>query len=269
MKAMSLGSAASLHAFLNHHPDVVMVTVTKAKGSTPRDAGTFMLVAEQALFGTIGGGQLEFIGIEKARTLLANGQDHDTLSLPLGPEIGQCCGGWVELVLEVLTPERKATLDTRMQQAEALQPQVFIFGAGHVGLALAAALKPLPFCVTLLDSRKIIDGQIPAGIDFRRVAMPEAHVAQIAPGGAAVILTHDHALDFLIAREALARDDLSYIGMIGSTTKRATFAHWLERAGGDATQLARLTLPIGASPIKDKRPAVIAALVATELLHRL
>lgn len=266
---MSLDSAASLHAFLIHHPHAVMVTVTTAKGSTPRDAGTFMLVAEQALFGTIGGGQLEFIGIEKARTLLANGQDRDTLSLPLGPDIGQCCGGWVELALEVLTPERQAALHARMQQLAAQQPQVFIFGAGHVGLALTAALRPLPFSVTLLDSREIIDGQIPDGVTFRRVAMPEAQVAQIAPGGAAVILTHDHALDFLIARQALTRNDLSYIGMIGSATKRATFAHWLAREGGDTAQLARLTLPIGASPIKDKRPAVIAALVAAELLHKL
>ncbi|HBF29624.1 xanthine dehydrogenase accessory protein XdhC [Rhizobium sp.] len=266
---MSLDDTASLTSFLNRHPDVVMVTVVQAKGSTPRDAGTFMLVGKHALFGTIGGGQLEFIGIEKARKLLADGLDRDTLSLPLGPEIGQCCGGWVELALEVLTVERRAALDARMQRATAQQPQVFIFGAGHVGLALTAALSPLPFRVVLLDSREHIDGEIPHGTDFRRVALPEAQVAEIAQGGAAVILTHDHALDFLIAREALARDDLAYIGMIGSATKRATFAHWLAREGGDKAQLTRLTLPIGAGPIKDKRPAVIAALVAAELLHKL
>jgi xanthine dehydrogenase accessory factor len=81
-----------------------------------------------------------------------------------------------------------------------------------------------------------------------------------------LILTHDHALDFLIARAALARTDLAYVGMIGSATKRATFAHWLKREGEDDRLMTRLTLPIGGNAVRDKRPEVIAALVAAELL---
>src|SRR3546814_2831524 len=99
--------------------------------------------------------------------------------------------------------------------------------------------------------------------------MPEALVADIPAGGAAVILTHDHALDFLIAREALARPDLPYVGMIGSATKRATFANWLKREGADPRLTDRLVLPVGGSAVKDKRPAVIAAMVAAELLAAL
>ena len=111
----------------------------------------------------------------------------------------------------------------------------------------------------------------------RLAAMPEACVADIPAGGAVVILTHDHALDFLIAEQALARDDLAYVGMIGSATKRATFSHWLQKqtgtedraTGRSAVMMARLVLPIGGSSVRDKRPEVIAALVASELLQDL
>lgn len=85
------------------------------------------------------------------------------------------------------------------------------------------------------------------------------------------MLTHDHALDFLLTREALAREqsaqDVAYVGMIGSKTKRATFARWLEQETGSLDGMDRLTMPIGASKLNDKRPAVIAAMVAAELIE--
>ena len=99
----------------------------------------------------------------------------------------------------------------------------------------------------------------PFYLDERRVELPDDFYLTDA-------LT-DHALDFLIAKEALARDDLAYVGMIGSKTKRATFAHWLEREGEPMSRLAKLILPIGGNSVRDKRPAIIAALVATELLQ--
>lgn len=259
----------SLSTFLSQHRDSVAVTVTEAKGSTPREAGALMVVAAGSVFGTIGGGQLEYLAIAKARTMLAGGEDEAKLDVPLGPEIGQCCGGRVALSLARLTPSRTQALLAGEQTARAAFPEVFVFGAGHVGLALAAALAPLPLRTRLIDARSEIDGEVPMGIVLDRNPMPEMLVSKLAPGGAAVIVTHDHALDFLIAREALARDDLAYIGMIGSASKRATFSHWLAREGEDVTRLERLILPIGASPIKDKRPPVIAALVAAELVCRL
>lgn len=256
------------HDFLAAHPDAVLVTVSEAKGSTPREAGAFMIVATDATIGTIGGGQLEYLAIEQARTMLLNGADETQMDVPLGPDIGQCCGGRVGLRLQQLTAERRKAFMQQEAAAYAQQPEVFIFGAGHVGLALALALTPLPFRVSLIDTRETLDGDIPAGVTFHQSALPETQVAALSPGGACVIMTHDHALDFLIAREALARDDLSYVGMIGSSSKRATFAHWLAREGTDPAHLSRLTMPIGKSPHKDKRPAVIAALVAAELLQR-
>ncbi len=257
---------ATLPAFLAAHPGAILVEVVEAKGSTPREAGTLMLVAETALWGTIGGGHLEFLAIDCARRVMAGETTQTELDVPLGPEIGQCCGGRVRLSLRRVDQSVQEALLRRLADERAAFPEVMLFGAGHVGLALARALSHLPLAVTLIDSRPEIDGDVPDGISFRRVAMPEAEVAKVKTGGAAVILTHDHALDFLIAKEALARGDLAYVGMIGSKTKRATFASFLEREGIGRAAVHRLILPIGGSVVRDKRPAVIAAMVAAEIL---
>lgn len=259
-------SLTTLPAFLKTHPNAVLVEVAETRGSTPREAGTLMLVAAEAIWGTVGGGHLEFMAIEHARKQLAGEVVSETLDVPLGPEIGQCCGGRTILSFRVVDQTLVAELTQRLASERAAFPDVTVFGAGHVGLALAQALAPLPLKVTLIDTRTEIDGDVPAGITFRRVAMPEAEVAKVRPGGAVVILTHDHALDFLIGREALARTDLVYVGMIGSKTKRATFASFLDREGIGRAAVDRLILPIGGNAVKDKRPAVIAAMVAAELL---
>ena len=260
--------ANTLPTFLSTHPDTVLVEIIGAKGSTPREAGAFMLVAEEACFGTIGGGQLEFMAIDHAQALLRGEDKPLELDIPLGPEIGQCCGGRVALSFErvdMLVAARLVAKDLAKREED---PDVFLFGAGHVGLALAQALAPLPVRVTIVETRPIAE-TLPAGVNLRHIAMPEAEVASIGAGGAAIILTHDHALDFLIANEALAREDLAYVGMIGSTTKRATFASWLAREGVPEARLEQLILPIGGKTVRDKRPAVIAAMVAAELMAAL
>ncbi|QLF68281.1 xanthine dehydrogenase accessory protein XdhC [Peteryoungia desertarenae] len=255
-----------LRHFLAAHSASVLVEVAEAKGSTPRDAGTIMLVAPNSLLGTIGGGQLEYLAIDHARRILAGETLPLTLDIPLGPEIGQCCGGRTLIGFRVVDAGIAAEVEGRLQYEMAGAPEVMVFGAGHVGLALARALAPLPLKVTLIDSRPAIDGEAPRDITFRRVAMPEAEVGTLQAGSAVVILTHDHALDFLVAREALSRGDLAYVGMIGSKTKRATFSSFLRQEGLSPSLLDQLTLPIGGSDVRDKRPAVIAALVAAELL---
>lgn len=246
----------------------VCVTVSEARGSTPRLAGTRMLVGTTATLGTIGGGQMEFMAIDAARAMLAAGRRRDTMALPLGPEIGQCCGGHVALELQAVDAALLETLGAEVRAALDARPRILLFGAGHVGRALAQALLPLPFNPILVDTRADELSVLPEGITTALTAIPESHVRDARPGDAAVILTHDHALDFLIAREALARADLAYVGMIGSATKRATFARWLERETGSRAGLERLTMPIGGAAVRDKRPAVIAALVAAELLAR-
>jgi xanthine dehydrogenase accessory factor len=263
----------SLSAFLAVHPHCVLVEIAQAKGSTPRAAGTFMLVARQTIWGTIGGGQFEYMAIDNARAMLLGGGETE-MDIPLGPEIGQCCGGRTRLAFTPVTPALAEDLERRMRREEDERPAVTLFGAGHVGQALVRALSLLPLAVTVVETRAEALEDLPAETTRHLTAMPESFVKAIPTGGAAIILTHDHALDFLIAQQALGRTDLAYVGMIGSATKRATFAHWLKRqtrAEHDDSEamLSRLVLPIGGDTVKDKRPAVIAAMAASEVLQSL
>ena len=260
------GARDDIRAFLNRRPDSVLVEVTDVKGSALRDAGAWMLVARDMIFRTIGGGQLEYMAIDHARKILAGGRD-TPMDVPLGPEIGQCCGGRVGLsfrrVSRGLTDELVGKVDAEI----ATRPHVYIFGAGHVGNALAHALSLTPVRVVLVDTREaeLMACDVP-GVETCLSAMPEQVVRSAPPGSAFIILTHDHALDFLIAAEALQRRDAVYVGMIGSKTKKATFKNWLKREVADEDLFENLVCPVGGAVVKDKRPEVIAALAAAEVL---
>lgn len=289
-------TAKSLRAFLDAAPSVALVEVAEAKGSTPREKGAWMLVSPQRIFGTIGGGQLEFMAIDTARAMLAgsskcstvmehvtgdpvparyldparDAKDSLTLDIPLGPEIGQCCGGRVEVAVSNVDPAMRADLLATAEASDAARPHVHVFGGGHVGHALASAFALLPLNVVVVETRtEALDG-MPDNVVTRLTPMPEEMVREAPAGTAFVVLTHDHALDFLIVGEALKRDDAAYVGMIGSKTKKATFRSWfLKTAGGNEAQYARLVCPIGGDGVKDKRPAVIAALAAAEIMTAL
>lgn len=259
-------AAVSLETFLEGSGPAILVEIETVKGSSPREKGAFMLVSADSLWDTIGGGQLEYIAVDHARLMLVKPDTVRTLDIALGPEIGQCCGGRLLLRFSPLSGRTLSDLTSRLTRERQAQPAVFVFGAGHVGKALAEALMPLPLAVTVVESRQSELRDFPATISTRLAAMPEALVSSMPAGAAAVIVTHDHALDFLIAREALTRADLAYVGMIGSATKKASFFHWMRREGVQARIYERLTLPIGGTVVKDKRPQVIAAMVAAELL---
>lgn len=233
---------------------MIRVEITRARGSVPREAGAAMTVTPDATQGTIGGGQLEYMAIDRARQMLARGETASTMDVPLGPEIGQCCGGRVELSLT----------RTDRQPAAPDHPQVLIFGAGHVGRALAKALALLPLRPILIDQRAHELAQ--ATGETRLTPLPEAEIRRAPFGTSHIILTHDHALDFLLTAEALRRLDAPYIGMIGSKTKLAQFRRFARAQGLDTD---RLTCPIGAGWSRDKRPEIIAAFTAAEIIGRL
>lgn len=257
---------SALDDFLAANPTAIVCELTAVRGSSPREQGTFMLVGPDAIFGTIGGGALEYMVIDHARRLIAEGRVEEAMDVPLGPEIGQCCGGRVEVKLCHADAALREQLRLRVAAEEARLPHVYVFGAGHVGRVLAQILALLPVKLEVIDTREDELALLPQEISRRRVAMPEAVVRSAPEGSAFVILTHDHALDFLIANEALARTDAAYVGMVGSKTKRAKFSSWYLEQGGDPTRLERLILPIGAEGLGDKRPSVIAALAAAEIM---
>ena len=261
-----MDEAARYGRFFESHGRAVIVTVSAVKGSTPREEGAAIAVSATATCGTVGGGQLEFMAIDHARALLSGTTDTMRLDIPLGPDIGQCCGGRTELSFEIADASAIAAFLARLDAEAERAPSVFIFGGGHVGSALSAALAPLPFNTVLIETRSDMVEALADGVSLRLTPMPEAEIASLPSGSAVVILTHDHALDFLIATEALKRADLSYCGMIGSKTKRATFLNYARRQGLTERGCARLTMPIGGTSVADKRPAIIAALVAAELI---
>ncbi|MER8464447.1 xanthine dehydrogenase accessory protein XdhC [Mesorhizobium sp. M1409] len=350
----------NLKDFLAGQGRIALVEVAGTKGSTPREKGAFMLVSQSAISGTIGGGQLEYMAIDKARQMLfspleggeersaegrekandlafsaTNARSHGegqsakrpegalsegttrasstaattpsvgfadislsrgerpraaatppdgfaatlpsrgrdiraTLDVPLGPEIGQCCGGRVEVLIRLVDAALAADLVAAAEAEEAHLPHVYIFGGGHVGQALASTISLLPVHGVVIETRAEALEGMPETVEMRLTPMPEAEVRNAPAGTAFAILTHDHALDFLIVAEALKRDDAAYVGMIGSKTKKATFKNWfLKSADGSEAEFARLVSPIGGDTVKDKRPQVIAALAAAEIMTAL
>ncbi|RDJ23042.1 xanthine dehydrogenase accessory protein XdhC [Bosea caraganae] len=259
----------SLSAFLDMHlsEGAILVRIETAEGSTPREAGATMIVMAKASAGTIGGGQLEFHCLDIAREMLASGKAARILDIPLGPQMGQCCGGRVRVTLEQATPVHVESLRAAEAEHQAARPAVLIFGAGHTGRALAETLARLPFAVTLIDDRDDQMDGLPAGIACLRLDDPAEMINDAPRGAAFIILTHSHALDYRLAEAALLRSDAAYVGMIGSATKRARFAASFRRRHPASPALAGLTCPIGGDDVDDKRPEVIAALTAAELVR--
>ena len=263
--------ADDLEVFFNANSACVLVTIKTAKGSTPRPSGAWMLVSETNSFETIGGGQMEYLAIEHACEMITKAAP-SLLELPLGPELGQCCGGFVELYFELLNEARRDEFLQKWKKDQQQNPNVYIFGAGHVGKALCQALLLLPLHVIVIDSRQNQLQQLPnecANFEHKHLAMPESIIASAPPKSAFVILTHDHAQDFLIAEAALNKADAIFVGMIGSATKLEIFRRQFRENGNDPALLDKFTCPIGAGGSGDKRPQIIASLVVAEMVTRI
>ncbi|MFG6468639.1 xanthine dehydrogenase accessory protein XdhC [Roseateles sp. BYS87W] len=246
----------------------VLVTVSRTQGSVPREVGAWMAVSPDGITGTVGGGHLEFDAIARARAALAGGELPDEVRYPLGPSLGQCCGGVVWLRFE--RPPAGADLAAHLPP-QALRP-VALFGAGHVGQALAHMARELPLALHWVDSRESQFPAQPPARGWQQVVSdpPADAVADLPPGAAVLVMTHNHAEDFDILAACLKRQrergDLPFIGMIGSRTKWASFRQRLEARGFDGTDLARVTCPIGVPGVVGKQPGVIAVSVLAQLL---
>ncbi|MGQ0533922.1 MAG: xanthine dehydrogenase accessory protein XdhC, partial [Caulobacteraceae bacterium] len=146
---------------------------------------------------------------------------------------------------------------------------VYLFGAGHVGRALAAILGQLPCRVAWIDERKdAFPPTAAASVSMTRTDDPAAEAAKAPTGAYHLVMTHSHARDQEIVAALLRRGDFAYLGLIGSATKRARFAARLRAAGVGEAALARLVCPIGDAGIPGKEPGVIALAVAAEIMRR-
>ncbi len=216
--------------------------------------------------GTVGGGHLELKAISVAREMLAAGAtaavEHN---YPLGPALGQCCGGGVVL--------RTVPLDAQALARWPASTPLFtlqLYGAGHVGRAIVHLLSTIDCSVSWIDEREAEFPAEPSPPHIQRLCVEpvEAEVRLAAPGSFFLVLTHSHALDMAISEAILRRADFGYFGLIGSATKRAQFMRRLADRGMDVDTLARMTCPIGMPGIEGKEPELIAVAVVAQLLQR-
>jgi xanthine dehydrogenase accessory factor len=251
----------------------VLVTVHASRGSVPRETGAWMAVWEDGVVNTIGGGRLEWDAMAHGRALLAAGNDAPNpqpqrVMYHLGPNLGQCCGGEVELQFEWVSLADAPALRERLTADDA---PVALFGGGHVGRALVQVLSTLPLALTWIDSRdEIFPEALADSVCCEHSEPVHAAVPLLASGSRVLIMSFSHAEDLDIVAACLtrqrARSDLPYIGLIGSKTKWASFRSRLKARGFSDAELAHVTCPIGIPGIADKRPEAIAIAVAAQLL---
>jgi xanthine dehydrogenase accessory factor len=248
----------------------IVVEVARTQGSAPRESGTRMLVDASRAVGTIGGGHLELKALQSAREML---RTHElapcSAHFALGPSLGQCCGGAVTL--------RFAPLDDDALSHWPTVPPMFrlqLYGAGHVGRAIATLLATLDVEVDWIDERdaEFPDALLPGApwpAHIRKVCVDaiDAEVPQAAPDSCYLVLTHNHDLDLRITEAILRRGDFAFLGLIGSKTKRQRFVHRFERRGIAPEVIERMTCPIGLPGIDGKQPELIAVAVVAQLLQ--
>lgn len=249
---MSWDWISTLYRLQHEAIPAALVTIIKTKGSTPRDLGTKILVTEKEFFGTIGGGQLEELVIEKAREVLKTHQAPERVPYPLCLKANQCCGGFVEVFIE--------TLNTG--------PQLLIFGAGHVAQAIARTLEGTPFRLHMVDPRKEWLDRAPTSVlrhENSGLEFIDQHPSLLTQNTYAVVMTYDHELDQDLI-ERLSLKNLKYVGLIGSQTKWQRFQKRLLAKNHPAESLSKVRCPIGL-PIGGKSPQEVAISFAAELVQ--
>ena len=295
---------------ITEHGRAVLIMVTADKGSTPRDSGTWMLVSDDKQSGTLGGGELERLAEEAARAMLAGHGDWQRSSLhcALGPDLRQCCGGHVTLMLEPLDMSATDWLAQAAESARVADNQysvlfqsnepaatpriitndgalsgitgvhlqlltdtrlsLFLFGAGHVGQAVATLSTQLPLRLTVIDGRANQRALIPNADNIEVMGMDSAEeaAARVSSGSAALVMTHSHELDYTLCHALLTQNSAVFVGLIGSRSKANRFRSRLRKDKIPEKSLARLTSPIGSSGPKGKEPGVIALAALSEVL---
>lgn len=249
-----LGFFKTVVRWLEEGAPCALATVVRTEGSVPRQAGARMLVrADGSTAGTVGGGALERAVVEEARRALAEGAQR-VLSYKLAPDLGMACGGGAEVLVELLLPPER----------------LYLFGGGHIGLALFGLARQLGFAVAVIDDR-------PEFVAPDRFAGAAALVPSYEPaawGGLAfdgrtycVVATAGHGTDFEVVRALLQMEPgPRYVGMIGSKTKRRSVERQLAESGVAAERIAELHTPMGLS-IGAETPEEIAVSIAAELVQ--
>ena len=235
----------------------VLATVIRTRLSTPRQAGSKMIIMpDGSIFGSVGGGGAEARVLEEARLVFQDGRPR-CLPLDLAGEFG-VCGGHMEVFLEPVT---KAD-------------PFYVIGAGHVGRALVAMGRALPFRFTLVDDRP---GLLEDLKDLSGVHLLEASANQLAstlevpPQGAMLIASRNHDLDgdyleAVMAAERKTGREFAFLGALASRTKAAILRQRLAQDDWSRERVARMQYPVGLD-IGAETPAEIALSILAEALN--
>lgn len=231
----------------------VLVTLLGVRGSAPRDSGTKMVVSHQASFDTIGGGHLEHKATKIAQELLLKGESGQYIEhFPLGPKLGQCCGGATSVLFETFASNHI---------------NIMLFGAGHVGHAIAPMLAGLPVRLHWVDEREELFPQTQYNnVEHVVSDCPADEVASMPPNSYYIVLTHNHQRDFEIASAILKRKDFAHLGLIGSDTKWKRFQQRFEHRGIEREMIDRITCPVGLSNVPGKLPMEVAVSIVGEII---
>ena len=277
-----------------------LVAVVSSKGSVPRTTGAAMLVCKNEIMGSVGGGELEYQAIETAQSGFSqSGFKRSVRSYALGPSLGQCCGGAVNLMFEwyshdnhpVLTalnsetpaftehdivgqriPRLRLNLsDAKINSCINLQlnpphVDVFLYGAGHVGRAVAEIARHLCCQLYWVDTQENRFPEIiPMGVTKICASSPSHIAAHASENSIHLVMTYSHQIDYDVVTCLLRNGHFARCGLIGSETKAARFRSRLLQAGLASEQIERLVCPIGLGEIRGKAPFQIALSIVGQL----
>ncbi len=244
----------------------VLITVVAKGGSAPASPGTkLLLLSSGERVGTVGGGSLEHVALKKAQDIL---QDPRCLMQEFSPgeegeivdadRLGMICGGNITLFFAPLGHAAG----------------VYLFGAGHIGRALASHLRESPFRTVLLDTRGDVLEAVKwhAGADDQpdKIHVPDyASIGTdvvIPDGSYVVIATHSHDLDYRVLRELYAKQCRPrYIGVVASRRKARVMVEQLAAELNTKPDLSCLYMPVGLD-IGGGLPQEISISIVAEIL---
>ncbi|MGJ8642455.1 MAG: xanthine dehydrogenase accessory protein XdhC [Luteolibacter sp.] len=238
--------------------DHVLITVAASRGSTPAPAGQKLITTSAGLHsGTVGGGKIEARALSHAATLLSKKSTlTDLQTWNLQRDIGMTCGGEMTLLFEVYRPTPTW--------------HIAIFGSGHIVQALAPVLSSLPCRIDIIDTRAEWLSKLPtfSNITTHLVTTHTEALHLITPETQALSITQGHSTDLPILASILEQHpQISFLGTIGSASKRATLTRELRETGTPPELIEKIHCPLGL-PIGDNTPAEISISIAAQLLQQ-
>ncbi len=248
---------------------IIFVRIINTKGSVPRNENVFMAITDNKQYGTIGGGELEYRVTKESIKLLNCINNKKILDFPLGPSLGQCCGGYIKIQLIKYRNGNELLLKNNlMDEILYNNKNLYIFGAGHVSNALMNKLEGIGFNIFVVDSRETYIKQIKHEYINRILAKnPEIIIKNSPPDSYYIIMTHSHQIDLMICASILKKNNFSFIGLIGSKTKKMRFYKRLLEMNFNEKLINKIECPIGLTQIQGKEPDIIAISIIARLLE--